>query len=181
MKLVLEGWPADKHETPVCAVPYFDVHDCLSVVDGILLKGEAVVIPMALRSSIKKWLYSAHLGRDSVLCWARGRTTGVLAQHGQWHQANSWYVWNLQGNEATESTRTTKAAHWWRRTMAEDWSWFLRNCWESLFGSARLLLQLYRDWFTYDDECPYCEIAQEALCSLWQTKNDCVGCRSTVY
>ena len=54
MKLVLEGWPADKHETPVCAVPYFDVHDCLSAVDGILLKGEAVVIPMALRPSIKK-------------------------------------------------------------------------------------------------------------------------------
>ena len=106
MKLVLEGWPADKHETPVRAVPYFDVHDCLSAVDGILLKGEAVVIPMALRPSIKKWLYSAHLGRDSVLCWARG-TTSVLAQHGQWHQANSWYVWNLQGNEAMESTRTT--------------------------------------------------------------------------
>ena len=34
MKLVLEGWPADKRETPVCALPYFDVRDCLSVVDG---------------------------------------------------------------------------------------------------------------------------------------------------
>ena len=41
MKLVLEGWPADKHETPVRAVPYFDVHDCLSAVDGILLKGRS--------------------------------------------------------------------------------------------------------------------------------------------
>ena len=46
MKLVLEGWPTDKRETPVCALPYFDVCDCLSVVDGILVKGEAVVIPM---------------------------------------------------------------------------------------------------------------------------------------
>ena len=44
------------------------------------------------------------------------------------------------------------------------------------------LLQLYRDWFTYNnDKCPYCEVAQEALCSLWQTKNDCVGWRSTAY
>ena len=39
MTLVLEGWPADKRETPVCALPYFDVRDCLSIVDGILVKG----------------------------------------------------------------------------------------------------------------------------------------------
>ena len=56
MKLVLEGWPADKRETPVCTLPYFDVRDCLSVVDGILA-----------RSSIKRRLHSAHLGHDSML------------------------------------------------------------------------------------------------------------------
>ena len=33
MKLVLEGWPAKQRGTPVCALPYFDVRDCLSVVD----------------------------------------------------------------------------------------------------------------------------------------------------
>ena len=74
MKLVLEGWPADKRRTPVCALPYFDVQDCLSVVDGILVKGEAVMISMALRPSIKKRLHSVHLGRDSMLRRARGTT-----------------------------------------------------------------------------------------------------------
>ena len=72
MKLVLRGWPADKRETPVFAMPYFDVRDSLSVVDGILVKGEAVVIPMAMRPSIKRRLHSAHLGRDSMLRRARG-------------------------------------------------------------------------------------------------------------
>ena len=72
MKFVLEGWPADKRQTPVCALPYFDVRDCLSVVDGILVKGEAVVVPMALRPSIKRRLHSAHLGHDSMLRRARG-------------------------------------------------------------------------------------------------------------
>ena len=67
MKLVLEGWPADKRETPVCALRYFGVRDCLSVVDGILVKGKAVVRP-----SIKRRLHSAHLGRDSMLRRARG-------------------------------------------------------------------------------------------------------------
>jgi len=72
MKLVLEGWPADKREAPVCTLPYFDVHACLSVVHGILVKGEAVVVAMALRPSIKRRLHSAHLGRDSMLHRARG-------------------------------------------------------------------------------------------------------------
>ena len=72
MKLVLEGWPEDKRGIPVCALPYFDVRDCLSVVDEILVKGEAVVIPMALRPSIKKRLHSVHLGHDSMLRRARG-------------------------------------------------------------------------------------------------------------
>ena len=41
MKLVLEGWLADKRRTPVCALSYFYVRDCLSVMDEILVKGEA--------------------------------------------------------------------------------------------------------------------------------------------
>ena len=72
MKLVLDGCPADKHGIPVCALPYFDVCDCLSVMDGILVKGEAVVIPTALRPSVKRRLHSAQLGRDSMLRRARG-------------------------------------------------------------------------------------------------------------
>ena len=53
----------------MCALLYFDVCDCLliSVVDGILVKGEVVVIPQVLRPSIKKRLHSAHLGDDSML------------------------------------------------------------------------------------------------------------------
>ena len=40
--------------------------------DGILLKREAVVIPQALRPSVKRRLHSAHLGSDSMLRRARG-------------------------------------------------------------------------------------------------------------
>ena len=40
-------------------------------VDGILLKGEAVTIPPALRTSIKKSPHSSHLSSESMLCRAR--------------------------------------------------------------------------------------------------------------
>ena len=53
-------------------MPYFDVRDCLSVVDEILVKGEAVVISQTLRQSIRRRLHSAHLGCDSMQRRARG-------------------------------------------------------------------------------------------------------------
>ena len=73
MKLVMEGWLADKRQTPVCVLQYFDFRECLSVGDGILLKEEAVVIRMALRPSlIKRRIPSAQLGRESMLRRDRG-------------------------------------------------------------------------------------------------------------
>ena len=71
-KLVLDGWPQEKHNIPPQALPYFDMRDSLSIVDGILVKGEAIVIPSELRASIKKRLHSAHLGCESMKRRARG-------------------------------------------------------------------------------------------------------------
>ena len=72
IKLVWDGWPQDKHNIPPQALPYFDMRDSLSIVDGILVKGEAIVIPSELRASIKKRLHSAHLGCESMKRRARG-------------------------------------------------------------------------------------------------------------
>ena len=71
IQFVMEGWPEEKHFVSPCACPYFDILDTLTVVDGILLKGEAVIIPPALRTSIKKRLHSSHLGSESMLRRAR--------------------------------------------------------------------------------------------------------------
>ena len=61
-----------KRERETTGVLSQGVRDCLNVVDGILVKGEAVVIPSVLRASIKGRLHSAHLGRDSMLRRPRG-------------------------------------------------------------------------------------------------------------
>ena len=67
IQFVMEGWPEETHFVSPCACSYFDIRDTLTVVDGILLKGEAVIIPPALRTSIKKRLHSSHLGSESML------------------------------------------------------------------------------------------------------------------
>ena len=72
IKLVLDGWPQDKYNIPPQALPYFDIRDSLSIVDRILVKGEAIVSPSEPRASIKKRLHSAHLGCESMKRRARG-------------------------------------------------------------------------------------------------------------
>ena len=71
MELVMNGWPDGKRNIPPSALPYFDIRDTLSAADGVLLKGEAIVIPQSLRSRIRKRLHSSHLGADSMLRRAR--------------------------------------------------------------------------------------------------------------
>ncbi|XP_060083209.1 uncharacterized protein K02A2.6-like [Ylistrum balloti] len=72
IRLVLDGWPDDKNEVPSGALPYLDFRDVISYSDGILVKGEAIVIPSKLRSAMKDRRHSAHLGHDSMLRKARG-------------------------------------------------------------------------------------------------------------
>ena len=66
-RLVLDGWPPDKQSIPSQALPYFYM-TCvtLSIVNDILVKGDAIVIPSQLRASIKKRLHNAHLGCESM-------------------------------------------------------------------------------------------------------------------
>ncbi|XP_064622514.1 uncharacterized protein K02A2.6-like [Lineus longissimus] len=72
MCLIRNGWPDTKQDTPIEAKPYFDFRDSLSCESGIILKGEAILIPCDLRGDIKQRLHSAHLGLNSMLRRARG-------------------------------------------------------------------------------------------------------------
>ena len=49
-------------EHKICAKPYFTFVDGLSVVDGVLLKQQTIVIPMVIRKSILKLVHEGHMG-----------------------------------------------------------------------------------------------------------------------
>jgi hypothetical protein len=52
--------------------PYFDFRDTLSEYRGIVVKGEAILIPKSERRTVKRQLHSSHSGSDSMLLRARG-------------------------------------------------------------------------------------------------------------
>ena len=69
--VILHGWPQSKQDVPPQITPYFSCRDELAVYDGLIFKGERVVIPASLRKSIKEKLHSSHLGGESMLRRAR--------------------------------------------------------------------------------------------------------------
>jgi hypothetical protein len=70
-QIILMGWPDEKSELPSQAAPYFHMRDELCVQDGLIFKGERIVIPATLRSDMKKAVHTSHLGIGSCLRRAR--------------------------------------------------------------------------------------------------------------
>ena len=64
---ILNGWPNNGNKVPSELKSYYAMQNVMSCVDGIILKGEAVVIPSALRKDIKKRVHSAHTGYQRML------------------------------------------------------------------------------------------------------------------
>lgn len=68
---ILKGWPEDKSRVPPQVTPYYSVRDELSIYDGIVFKGERLVVPQALRAEIKNELHASHAGVEGCLRRAR--------------------------------------------------------------------------------------------------------------
>ena len=71
LSTIKDGWSESKKDVQNDLRPYFDVRDTLSHQNGIILKGERIVIPASLRDTTKKRSHSAHLGYDSMMRRAR--------------------------------------------------------------------------------------------------------------
>ena len=70
-RVIQEGWPADEKSLPPLVTPYFCVRDELAVTDGLIFRGERLVIPKGMRTAVKKDVHSGHQGIDACLRRAR--------------------------------------------------------------------------------------------------------------
>ena len=68
---IQNGWPEKVDDVDMSIKVYFDVRDTLTTCDGLILKGERLVIPQSMRCTVKERLHSAHLGYDSMMRRAR--------------------------------------------------------------------------------------------------------------
>lgn len=68
---IVNGWPEHKNSVHTYLIPYFDCRDEFTVQDGLIFKGERVVIPSSLRKEIKEAVHSSHIGIEGCLRRAR--------------------------------------------------------------------------------------------------------------
>ena len=61
-KLILDGFPDSKSSTPAELIPYFQVRSELSIAEGLIFKGDKIVIPYSLRKEMKERIHVGHMG-----------------------------------------------------------------------------------------------------------------------
>ena len=69
--VIRDGWPEEKQDLPILITPYHSIRDELSIQDGIIFRGERVVVPTSLRTEMKRAVHQAHLGTERCLRRAR--------------------------------------------------------------------------------------------------------------
>jgi hypothetical protein len=61
-KVILTGWPEERKMLPAGVSPYFDFRDELAVIDGVVMRGDRVVIPHQQRAEMIQKIHQAHSG-----------------------------------------------------------------------------------------------------------------------
>ena len=70
-EVIMKGWPDCKNDLPESLRAYFSYRDELTAQDGLILRGERVVIPASMRQEMKRKVHEGHLGINSCLRRAR--------------------------------------------------------------------------------------------------------------
>ena len=72
MNMIKTGWPNDYKYIPKHLNDYWQYRDCLTTDNGIIYKGEQIVVPTVLRGLVKEKIHEGHLGIGK--CTLRAKT-----------------------------------------------------------------------------------------------------------
>ncbi|XP_046569886.1 uncharacterized protein K02A2.6-like [Haliotis rubra] len=71
MKIIMNGWPQNLHDCPSSIKEFWTFRDELTVIDGIVYKGDKIVIPISMRKEMLERIHTGHMG--IVKCKERAR------------------------------------------------------------------------------------------------------------
>ena len=78
IKYIMSGFPEDARMLPAHVKPYKTYQSALYIVDGVVMLGDRVVVPRALRLSVLHLLHAAHQGVDRM----KARSADSVFWHG---------------------------------------------------------------------------------------------------
>ena len=65
--MIKQGWPDSRAYIPPKLQEYFPLREELSIQDGVVLKGERIIVPSSLRQRIMDKVHASHLGVQGCL------------------------------------------------------------------------------------------------------------------
>ena len=71
LHVVCEGWPQHRNLLPMEVRPFWHCKEEIHEAEGLLFRGEAIIIPEAMRRGIRVLLHEAHLGIEKTKTRAR--------------------------------------------------------------------------------------------------------------
>ncbi|BES90768.1 Reverse transcriptase (RNA-dependent DNA polymerase) [Nesidiocoris tenuis] len=69
--VIKSGWPAEKERLPFSLHPFWEQRDALAIQDGVIFRGDQVVVPRTLRPDMMKKVHRCHLGMVASIRRAR--------------------------------------------------------------------------------------------------------------
>ena len=69
--MIKKGWPDEKNCLPPATVPYYHLTDELVMQDGLIFRGDRLIVPKSLRRQTIKELHASHQGVEATLRRAR--------------------------------------------------------------------------------------------------------------
>ena len=60
--MIITGWPDDVNNVPKALRPYHGQRDSLTIEDGLILRGEAIIVPPGERRKVLEQIHQGHLG-----------------------------------------------------------------------------------------------------------------------
>ena len=70
INFTMNGWPS-KHNIPTVVKPYYSLRSEIVYHEGLLLKGQRIIVPSALRSKMKEIIHQGHNGMERCKYHAR--------------------------------------------------------------------------------------------------------------
>ena len=107
---IVAGWPENVSDVPNTLRPYHQYSNEMTVEDGLISKGEALIIPPAEREKIPNTIHEGHQGISTTL--------HLLARHQPRHQMYGRIICNMSMTLTTRTMAATQTNTGTRKAMA---------------------------------------------------------------
>ena len=107
--IIIAGWPDDIEDVPKALWLYHEQCDSLTVEDGLILCGEAIIVPPGEK---KKVLEQIHLGHRNIKVPVQSKTVCLLTKHQQKHQMACWSPTSKTSTSGAKATTKAKTTTW---------------------------------------------------------------------